>query len=313
MTPEQRIAETVKILKDFGLPREQINDRSALTLLALADMKPNQSWSQLSRPLLGVTPIMTYIGKEYAVKYAPNTRETIRRQTLHQFCAAGLTLYNPDKPDRPTNSPKACYQISPECAAVLTEHGTAKYKPALAKFIKAKSTLAKRNAKARKMAMVPAVLPDGTKLSLSPGVHSQLIRDIVEQFLPRYAPGGTVLYVGDTAGKNDHFDAQAFKNIGVDVLKAGKLPDVVIHDTKRDWLFLVESVTSHGPVDAKRYRELTKLLGSAKPGLVFVTAFPSIKYAAKYFPAIAWETEVWLADQPTHLMHFNGDRFLGPR
>lgn len=313
MTAKQRIAQTVQILRDFGLPRAQINDRSALTLLALAGLSPEKNWSNLNRPLMGVTPIMEHIAGDFNVKYAPNTRETIRRQTLHQFVAAGIALYNPDKPDRPTNSPKACYQLSVEVAAILKKYGTPDYQTLLAQFIKKQSTLSARNAKARKMAMVPAKLPDGTTLKLSPGAHSDLIKDIVEQFLPRFAPGATVLFVGDTAGKNDHFDAKAFESIKAKVTKAGKLPDVVIHDTTKDWLFLVESVTSHGPIDAKRYRELTRLLGHARPGLVFVTAFPDAQMAKKYFADIAWETEVWLADQPSHLMHFNGDRFLGPR
>lgn len=313
MTAIQQIAQTVQILKDFGLPQAQINDRSALTLLALAELSPTKSWSDLKRPLMGVTPIMGHIADAYDVKYAPNTRETIRRQTLHQFVAAGIALYNPDKPDRPTNSPSACYQVSAEVSAILKKYGTPDYQKLLAKFISNQSTLIARNAKARKMAMVPAKLPDGTTLTLSPGAHSDLIRDIIEQFLPRFAPGATVLFVGDTAGKNDHFDAKAFESIEAKVTKSGKLPDVVIHDPSKDWLFLVESVTSHGPIDSKRYRELTELLGHARPGLVFVTAFLDATYAKKYFADIAWETEVWLADKPSHLMHFNGDRFLGPR
>ncbi|MFS2517149.1 MULTISPECIES: BsuBI/PstI family type II restriction endonuclease [Parabacteroides] len=28
---------------------------------------------------------------------------------------------------------------------------------------------------------------------------------------------------------------------------------------------------------------------------------------------IAWETEVWIAENPGHMIHFNGDRFIGPR
>jgi hypothetical protein len=33
---------------------------------------------------------------------------------------------------------------------------------------------------------------------------------------------------------------------------------------------------------------------------------------SRYLGEIAWETEVWVADAPSHLIHFNGERFLGP-
>jgi adenine-specific DNA-methyltransferase len=75
---------------------------------------------------------------------------------------------------------------------------------------------------------------------------------------------------------------------------------------------LIEAVTSHGPVDIKRHNELKHLFRGSKAGLVFVTAFESRKAAFKYLTQIAWETEVWCADEPDHLIHFNGERFLGP-
>ena len=77
-------------------------------------------------------------------------------------------------------------------------------------------------------------------------------------------------------------------------------------------LLLVESVTSHGPVDAKRHNELAELFDGATPGLVYVTAFPNRVVMGKYLRDISWETEVWCADAPTHLIHFDGKRFLGP-
>ena len=310
---ETRIAEGIELLRAFGMPDAQLNDRSALTLLALAAIGPLDDWSDAQQPLLGVTPIMEFCAAAYGRQYAPNSRETFRRQTLHQFDAAALVIANPDRPDRPTNSPKFCYQMTDETAGVVRTFGTRAFAQAIADFKANHATLRARNAQHREMVKVPAVLPDGKTLQLSPGAHSLLIRDIVQQFLPRFTPGGTVLCVGDTAGKNDFFDKANFTAIGADVKKAGKLPDVVIHDIKRDWLVLVESVTSHGPVDSKRKRELEALLSDARPGLVFVTAFPSRSYANAHMSTIAWETDVWLADNPTHLIHFNGDRFLGPR
>ena len=85
-----------------------------------------------------------------------------------------------------------------------------------------------------------------------------------------------------------------------------------VSKSARNWLVLVESVTSHGPVDAKRHSELSRLFSSSSAGLVYVTAFPDRSVMSQYVGQIAWETEVWVADSPTHLIHFNGPKFLGP-
>jgi adenine-specific DNA-methyltransferase len=100
--------------------------------------------------------------------------------------------------------------------------------------------------------------------------------------------------------------------LGIELRKRGKAPDVLIHDAKRDWLIIVEAVTSHGPVDQKRKNELAELFSNARPGLVFVSAFPDRQTFTKFHAVIAWETEVWIADAPDHMIHFNGERFLGP-
>ena len=162
------------------------------------------------------------------------------------------------------------------------------------------------------MELVPLILPDGTEIKLSPGEHSKLIADIVFQFGPRFVPGAEVIYLGDTGAKEDFFRKERLEEFGVKVNRKGKLPDVILFWPEKDWLLLIESVTSHGPVDGKRHGELGKLFATAKPGLVYVTAFPNRKVMAKYLADISWETEVWVADAPTHLIHFNGDRFLGP-
>ncbi len=167
------------------------------------------------------------------------------------------------------------------------------------------------------MTLVPVRLADGKEISLSPGEHSELIRSIIESFAPRFAAGGTLVYVGETGTKDGYFEEDVLASLGLAVDRHGKMPDVVIHDVERNWLLLVESVTSHGPVNAKRHEELLQLFreakcGEAKCGLVFVTAFPSRSIMARYLADIAWETEVWTADAPSHLIHFNGERYLGP-
>ena len=309
---QDKIDQVLDILTLLGMPRAQQNERSALTLLALLNLTPERDWDQIEKPLMGVTPIMDWCKEYYGKEYAPNTRETFRRQTLHQFVDGGLCLYNPDKPNRPVNSPKACYQIAPDLYEVLKVYSTKKWKKALADWLKSKVTLAAQYAMERNMEMIPLTLKNGTEIKLSPGKHSQLIHDIVADFGPRFAPGSDVIYIGDTGAKEDFFREKKLKELGVTVNRKGKLPDVVLYMPNKDWLFLIEAVTSHGPVDGKRHGELTRLFKNAKPGLVYVTAFPDRRAMTKYLSEISWETEVWIADSPTHMIHFNGDRFLGP-
>ena len=261
---------------------------------------------------MGITPIMDWVKEHYAADYAPNTRETFRRQSMHQFMAAGISLYNPDEPSRAVNSPKAVYQIAPEALALVRLYGTRRWPKALKGFLQQQESLAKRYARERNLVKIPVLLPEGKQIELSPGAHSELIKAIIEVFAPCFAPGSIPVYAGDTGDKWGYFDEKLLVGLGVTIDSHGKMPDVVLYHKKKDWLLLVESVTSHGPVDGKRHDELSALFSRAKAGIVYVTAFPNRAVMARYLGEIAWETEVWVADAPTHLIHFNGERFLGP-
>lgn len=311
-SPNDYIEAAQQVIVSLGLPRAQQNERSALSLLALLNLAPDKAWADAEAPLLGITPIMEWVREHYGKEYAPNSRETFRRQTMHQFCDAGVALYNPDKPDRPVNSPQAVYQIEPAALSLLRTFGTPAWSDNLAAYLAERETLVARYAKEREQNRIPVEIAQGKKITLSPGDHSELIRAIIEDFAPRFAPGSVLVYAGDTGEKWGYFDAPLLARLGVDVDSHGKMPDVVLHYTAKNWLLLVESVTSHGPVDGKRYTELSKLFAGCAAGLVYVTAFPNRAIMGRYLGEIAWETEVWVADAPSHLVHFNGVRFLGP-
>lgn len=312
MSHRKQIADANKVLLALGLPRAQQNKRSALCLLALLNLPPRSKWPEAQNPLMGITPIMDWIRDHYRKSYAPNTRETVRRQTMHQFVDAGIALYNPDKPDRPVNSPAAVYQIETATLALLQAFGTPAWQGSLAAYLTERPTLAARYAHEREQNLVPVKIAPGRKITLSPGQHSELIRAIIEQFASRFVPGGVLLYAGDTGDKWGYFDPVQLTKLGVNVDAHGKMPDVVLFYPERNWLLLVESVTSHGPVDGKRHAELARLFKKSTAGLVYVTAFPNRTIMGRYLGEIAWETEVWVADAPSHLIHFNGERFLGP-
>lgn len=312
MTAETNQRDALTILSTVGLPRAQLNERSVLCLLSLVDLRPDRSWKDAVAPLMGITPMMDWMREHYGKDYAPNTRETIRRQSMHQFVDAGIALYNPDDPKRAVNSPRAVYQIEPHFLAALKTYGTDAWDAEIADFQKRQRSLVERYAAEREQNQIPVTLQDGQTLTLSPGDHSQLIRDIIMDFGARFVPGGKLVYAGDTGVKWGYFDEKLLATLNVDPGSHGKMPDVIMYDERRNWLLLIESVTSHGPVDGKRHDELTRLFGGSSAGLVYVTAFPTRAVMSRYLGEIAWETEVWVAEAPSHLIHFNGDRYLGP-
>jgi len=309
-----KVEQAREILKSLGLPRAQQNEMSALTLLALCGLRPTDKWRQAHRHSVTVTKgIMNFIAQEYGRQYAPNTRETFRRQVLHQFVQARIADYNPDAPDLPTNSPRAHYAITEAALAVVRAYGTRRWRSAVSQFLSSQGSLLTLYQRNREQRLVPVLLPDGTTPKLSPGKHNQLQAAVIAEFAPRFAPGARLLYFGDTAKKNLYVNVEQLKALNISITEHDKLPDVAMHDEKRQWLFLIEVVTSHGPMTPKRVVELQKMFARCDVGCIYVSAFPDLTEFRKHLKQIAWETEVWIAEMPDHLIHFNGDRFLGPR
>jgi hypothetical protein len=239
--------------------------------------------------------------------------EAALRKTLHQFEQARLVDRNPDDPTRATNSGKNAYRLTEPALAVIAAfgHGLA-FDHAVAAFKEQFGALETTYRGTRELHRVPLVLSDGTQVSLSAGAHNELQVAVVRDFGPRYAPGARVLYLGDTADKHVVMDAKGLADLGMTLTEHDKLPDVVLFQMDKNWVFLVEAVTSHGPVSPKRHKELEVSFEKCRADRVYVTAFPDAATFRKYVAEIAWETEVWLADSPDHMIHFNGEKFLGP-
>lgn len=310
---EKRINEAIEILHELDFPRAQQNKRSAITLLALLDMKEDTSWSDASSPLLGINEMMDYFNDHFGVRYAPNTRETVRRQTVHQFIQAGLIIANPDNPSRPVNSPDTRYQIESSALNLIRSYGSTSWDSNLRNYFKSVASSKKLHAKEREMALIPVKLPNGDELKLTAGGQNVLIKPIIEELCPRYLPGGIVVYMDDAGPKRKEAAIEYLKDqLGIEIDIHGKMPDVIVHMPEKGWLILIEAVTSHGPIDIKRHIELKSLFEKPDLGLIFVTAFLDRHTMGRYLSEIAWETEVWVAQTPSHLIHFNGERFLGP-
>ena len=309
---EKKLKGATEILRSLGFAPKQSNEVAGYTLLALLDLKPGQSWNEAAAPLRGITPIIDFVATAYGVRYAPNTRETIRDEAVKYFVEFGLLLRNPDDPARPTNSGKTVYQVEAHALELIRTFYTLEWNGKLKAYLASRDRIRKELDRDRKLARIPVKLPSGKTVTISPGGQNPLIKTVIEEFCPRFVAGGTVLYIGDAEDKFLHLDADYLQRLGIAIPAPAKMPDVVVHDTRRNWLLLIEAVTSAGPVDRKRRKELKDLFVGCKAGLVFVTAFANREAMRSFLTQLSWETEVWIAEDPDHLIHFNGERFLGP-
>lgn len=312
MTRDDLIADTRQILQDLGLDAQRSNERSAMTLLALAHLDETTEWSDATDERYTTRQIMDWIQDRLGVEYAPNTRETIRRFTLHQFYEGGVVYYNDDDPTRATNSPKNCYRLTPNALSAVQAYTTIEYDGAVERFKSEARTWVEQQAEIRDMARIPVRMPDGSEVRLSAGGQNVLIKQMVEEFCPRFVPGGIVLYIDDTDKAMGDVVASTMKRLDITIPKHGKAPDLIVWDDAKGWLFLMEACSTHGPIDVVRKQELIRLFKGARGAVVYVSCFPNRAVMRQYLVDLAWETEAWCADTPDHMVHLDGYRFLGP-
>ena len=300
------------ILSALGLPLAQQNEAAGYTLLALAGVREFDPWAGATQMAIRIHDILQFVGGEYGKVYAENSRETIRRRVVHQFEQARLVDRNPDDPKRPTNSGLTCYALTTGGLQVVRAFGKKSFRNHVREFLAHQPSLVEQHRAARQRNAVAVQMPDGVETFLSAGRHNELQAAVVHQFWPGFIPTAKLLYLGDTANKSHFVDRSELERVGVPYSTHDKFPDLVFALADRQWLVLVEAVTSHGPCSPMRRQELEHLLRDCQYRRVYVSAFPSFAGFKKHLGDIAWETEVWIAEVPDHMIHYNGPKFLGP-
>lgn len=305
-----KILEAMNLLKQLNVPKQQQNERSALALLALLDLKERGPWSAAKKTLIRIHDIMQFIKVQYDHNYAENSRETFRRQTLHQFeQEVGIVERNANDSLRSTNSPNTTWSVTADFLTLVRAYKKSEWKRKLPIFLKKiKRSPATYLAKRSKNKLT--IILEGEEINLSPGKHNELQLDVINGFKSHFCHDAVVLYLGDTAHKMLYANQKMLKTIGLKLDKHAVLPDIILLDRGKDRLYLIEAVASHGPVSNKRLIELNKYFSAIKLKKIFVSAFPNFKEFKRHVDAVAWETEVWLSDMPNHMIHFNGDKFL---
>lgn len=303
-----KIDQAKKYLSDIGMPKAQQSDICALSLLAMAGIKPDDTWETASNDWIRIHDIIAFVNENYGTSYAENSRETFRKQAIHHFRNAALIEDN----GKATNSPNYSYRITDETLDVIKAIGLSHEERAVERFLAYHEKLVDMYASKKRMTMMPVRI-NGSDFSFSPGKHNELQKAIIEEFAPRFAENSECLYVGDTIEKDLVKNEDELKALGFEITLHDKMPDVVLYRNDKNWIYFIESVTSVGPMDPKRILEITDMTKNVSAGKIFVTAFLDFATYKKFADVLAWETDVWIAEMPDHMIHLNGDKFFGPR
>lgn len=302
-----KIEEARKILKCIGMPKAQQTDICCYALLAMAGLKPDMKWCDSTNDWIRIHDIIQFVNTYYGSTYAENSRESFRKQALHRFRTAAFAEDN----GTVTNSPNYRYKLTDEALVLIKSYQSESWNSFLTSFTKKHDKLVNLYASKKKMTMMPVKI-NNKDFVFSGGKHNKLQKAIIEEFAPRFVPNSECLYVGDTIKKDMVKNTNKLSKLGFDISIHDKMPDVILYREDKNWLYFVEAVTSVGPMDSKRVLELKEMTGGVSAGIIFITAFEDFKTYKKFSETLAWETEVWIAEIPEHMIHFNGDKFLGP-
>ena len=296
------------LLNTLGMPKAQQSDICCLSVLAMANIRPDSVWADATNQWIRIHDIIAFANTYYGTSYAENSRETFRKQAMHHFRTAALIEDN----GKATNSPNYRYRLTSEALHIIQNMETIEGRALVSVFNEQHESLKEIYASKKRMTMMPVKI-NSNDYTFSAGKHNELQKAIIEEFAPRFAPNSECLYVGDTIEKDLVKNVEKLKELGFEITLHDKMPDVVLYNEDKEWLFFVESVTSVGPMDPKRIIEISSMTAKVKAGKIFVTAFLDFSTYKKFSESLAWETEVWIAEMPDHMIHLNGDKFLGPR
>ena len=313
---EKLLDEILNVFSLVGIPLDGLTPRRkakmAKAFLSVAGMKPGMSWAEARADhRLRSRDVIRWMNAHLGENISSGSYDDIRRKDLLLPVEAGIVLKSAGNEDAATNDGTRTYALSEEIAELLHAYGTASWEEQLASFLAGRTTLAEQLNRARLQALVP-VRFGGHELLFGPGEHNQLQKVVIEDFLPRFGRAAEVLYVGDTQDKFLFVEEERLLALGFFELSHDKLPDVLAYSEEKNWLFLIEAVHSANPITEMRKRTLEQLSKTCSADIVFVSAFLTRAAFRKFAREIAWETEVWIAEAPDHLIHFNGDKFLGP-
>lgn len=294
-----------------GLTNRRL-EKMAKACLAVGDIRYDFSEAKSANDdfFLGTREIIAYENENYGESISSGSYDDIRRHDLAVPVELGLVINSSSLEKQATNNPNRGYALSPLFASLVRQFGKPSWEGALQMFRENSGFQNKIIAKKNKLEEVEITLPSKEVLKLTPGGHNELQKAIVEVFLKKFGMGAQVLYIGDTKSKYLYKKEEVLKDIHFFDLKHDMLPDIVAYSSEKNIVFLIEAVYSSGPMTESRVAKLKELLHECPCDKIFVTAFLNKKKFQSLASSIAWESEVWIADSPEHMIHFNGSKFL---
>ena len=300
----------------IGIPVDNTDrklERMAKACLAVGKIKKDFSEAcSFEDGFTRTRDIITFENKNFGEDISPGSYDDIRRQDLKLLVEAGIVVNSSSTEEQATNNPSRGYGLSTSFANLLHSFGSSRWEILLNEFRKETKSLKEELERRRDLQKVPVTLPNGKTIVLSYGEHNDLQKAIIEVFLPLFGFGAEVLYVGDTKDKFLHLEKAELEKIKFFTLEHEELPDVVAYSREKNLLYLIEAYHSTGEWDEIRVRKVKRKLeeSGCTANIIFFTAFENKNIFKQKAKDIAWETEVWIADSPEHLVHFNGCKFL---
>lgn len=314
---QKLINTTLYILECFGIPMDSTPrrlERMAIAFLACADVKTLQHFSQIKNSndnySLKTREVISYVNQYFSENISSGSYDDIRRKDLKLLTVAEIVLQS--NPNSATNDSTRGYCINPIYADLVKIFGVSDWEFIVKTTLEGVESLEQKLKRQREIKKVSVTLASNKKLEFSNGEHNELQKAIIEVFLPRYGFDSEVLYVGDSSDKYLHLEKEKLQALNFFELSHDELPDVIAYSKSKNWLYLIEAVHTSNPINELRLLQLQKLTQNCKAEIIYVTAFLTRPKFRQFVAEIAWETEVWIADNPDHLIHFNGDKFLGP-
>ena len=314
---QQLINEALYILDKLGVPIEGITlrrrERIGMAFLAVANVKQSGDWKNIDGShALRSKEIIDYWNNHFDENIARGSYDDIRRKDLKLTVLAKIINSSSANPNAARNDSTRSYALNLEYIDLIKKFGDLNWEKDIEKFLSNRETLEEQLSERRDINLIPVILASGQNLEFSPGKHNELQKAIIEEFLPRYGYGAELLYVGDTSNKFLFLKSERLQNLKFFELSHGELPDIVAYSQQQNWLYLIEAVHSSGAITPVRLLELKRLTEECEADIIFVTAFLNRKTFRQFAPDIAWETEVWISEAPEHIIHFDGEKFLGP-
>lgn len=305
------------IFQKIGIPVDGTDrkvERMAKACLAVGKIKKSfaEALSEENDGFVRTRDIISFENENYGEHISPGSYDDIRRKDLKLLIEAGIVINSSSKENLATNNPSRGYALSKSFVELLYSYGSEEWDMRLSEYLKEAKSLKEELECRRNLMKVPVTLPGGKRINLSYGAHNDLQKEIIETFLPLFGFGAEVLYVGDTTDKFLHLDEKALKEINFFVLEHDELPDVVAYSHEKNLLYLIEAYHSTGEWNEIRVRKVKRKLkeSGCTADVVFFTAFETKNAFKQKAKDIAWETEVWIAESPEHLVHFSGYKFL---